>query len=86
MLAYSAKERIQTATLKGEDQDAWKYYLKVNINQAKGYARTPKQKEIVSAIYAEQLFNSGNYDRAAEHFINSGLSFETVCLKYLQKN
>lgn len=87
LLAYGLKEKIQIANLKGEDQDAWKYFLKEkNINTAHAYARTPKQKEIVSAIYAEQLFNSGKYDKAADHFIQSGLSFETVCLKYLQNN
>ena len=57
-----------------------------NINTAYAYCRTPKQKEFVSAIYAEQLFNSGKYDKAADFFIQSGLSFETVCLKYLQNN
>ena len=86
-MAYSAKDRIQTATLKGEDQDAWKYYLKEKqIQTAYFYCRTPKQKEFVSAIYADQLFNSGKYDKAADFYIQSGLSFETVCLKYLQNN
>lgn len=75
------------ASLHGEDQDAWKYFLKEkNIKTALTYCRTGKQRAYVSAIYANQLFKSGKYDAAAYHYIQSGLTFETVCLKYLEAN
>jgi len=75
------------ASLQGEDQDAWKYFLaQNNIKTAMTYCRTAKQQAYVSSIYANQLFKQGKVDRAAEYFIKSGLSFETVCMKYLQAN
>ena len=40
----------------------------------------------MSAIFANQLFKQGKYDVAAQHYIHSGLSFETLCLKYLEAN
>ena len=87
LLAFQEKEKIQIASLKGEDQEAWKYFLKQNdIKAALLYCRTAKQKAYVSAIYANQLFNSSKYDTAASYYIQSGLSFESVCLKYLQHN
>lgn len=75
------------ASLQGEDQDAWKYFLwENNIKTSLNYCRTAKQRAHVSAIYANQLFKQGKYDQAAQYYINSGLSFETVCLKYLEAN
>ena len=75
------------ASLQGEDQDAWKYFLaQNNIKTAMTYCRTAKQQAYVSSIYANQLFKQGKVDRAADYFIKSGLSFETVCMKYLQAN
>lgn len=87
LLSFSHKERIMVASLEGEDQDAWKYFLKEkNIKIALTYCRTGKQRAYVSAIFANQLFKQGKYDIAAVHYIQSGLTFETVCLKYLEAN
>jgi hypothetical protein len=45
LLAYSPKDQIMVATLKGEDQDAWKYYLKRKDNKkAMACCRNGKQK------------------------------------------
>lgn len=87
LLAFSHKEKIMIASLYGEDQDAWKYFLKEkSIKTALTYCRTAKQRAYVSAIFANQLFKQGKYDTAANYYINSGLTFETVCLKYLEAN
>lgn len=87
LLGFSNKEKIMLASLQGEDQDAWKYFLaQNNIKTAMTYCRTAKQQAYVSSIYANQLFKQGKVDRAADYFIKSGLSFETVCMKYLQAN
>ncbi len=75
------------ASLQGEDQDAYKYFLaQGNVKTAMTYCRTTKQQAYVSSIYANQLFKQGKFDRAAAHYIRSGLSFETVCMKFLQAN
>jgi len=53
LLSFSHKERIMIASLHGEDQDAWKYFLKErNIKTALSYCRTGKQRAYVSAIFA----------------------------------
>lgn len=53
-LLYSSKEPVFTANLKGEDQDAWKYYLKRGaIKDALTNCKTSKQRSYVSGIYAE---------------------------------
>ena len=58
LLSFCEKEKIMLACLKGEDQEAWKYFLKENnIKTALLYCRTNKQKAYVSAIYANQLFS-----------------------------
>jgi hypothetical protein len=45
MLVYCPKESIMVATLKGEDQDAWKYYLKkADFKKALANCRSGKQK------------------------------------------
>jgi len=48
--------------------------------------RTAKQQAQVSAFQANLYFKTGQYGKAAKFYIKSGLSFETVCLKYLQAN
>ena len=43
MLSFSHKERIMVASLHGEDQEAWKYYLKErNVKTALTHCRTAK--------------------------------------------
>ena len=84
MLVYCPKEQIMVASLKGEDQDAWKYYLKRNeMKKALANCRTGKQRAFVSGIIAEQHFTSGRYDHAAKSYAESNLTFETVTLKLL---
>jgi len=53
LLSFSHKEKIMIASLKGEDQDAWKYFLKErNIKTALNHCRNSKQRAYVSAIFA----------------------------------
>ena len=43
LLGFSHKEKIMMASLHGEDQDAWKYFLKEgNIKTSLKYCRTAK--------------------------------------------
>ena len=45
------------AYLKGEDQDAWKYYLKKGmIKDALNNCKNNKQRAFVAGIYADSLF------------------------------
>lgn len=83
-LVYCPKEQIMVASLKGEDRDAWKYYLKRNeFKKALANCRTGKQKAHVSSIIAEEHFNTGKYEQAARLYAESNLTFETVTLKFL---
>lgn len=50
------------------------------------YCTNAKQRAYVAEINALKLFAEQKYDLAATYFISSGLSFETVCLKYLEAN
>ena len=87
MLVYTPKEKVMVASLKGEDQDAWKYYLKRNeFKKALTNCRTGKQKAHVSGIIAEEHFNSGRYEHAARNYAESNMTFETVTLKFLSHN
>ena len=42
-----------------------------------------KQKEYLQGIYADQLFDNGNFIKCAETYANSSRKFEDVCLKFL---
>lgn len=45
LLGFSHKEKITVASLQGEDQDAWKYFLKNGkVNTALKNCRTAKQQ------------------------------------------
>ena len=75
------------ATLKGEDQDAWKYYLKrSDFKKALANCRTGKQKAQVSAIIAEEHFKMGRYEHAAKYYAESNVTFEAVTLKFLSNS
>ena len=72
-------------SLKGEDSEAWKFYEKQNEHQtALKYCRSGKQRCQVAAIIANKMIEHDEFEEAAEYFIQSGLRFETVCLKYIQ--
>lgn len=87
LMAYYPKDQVMVATLKGEDQDAWKYYLKRNDSKkALLNCRTGKQKAQISAIIAEEAFNAGRYENAAKYYAESNITFEAVTLKFLSKN
>ena len=60
LLGFSHKEKIMIASLQGEDQDAWKYFLKNgNVNGALKNCRTAKQQAQVSAYQANLHFKTG---------------------------
>jgi hypothetical protein len=87
LLVYTPKDSVMVASLKGEDQDAWKYYLKRNeFKKALANCRTGKQKAHVSGIIADEHFNSGRYEHASKAYAESNLTFETVTLKFLSNN
>lgn len=54
LLVYGKMHPVLIAYLKGEDQDAWKYYLKKGmIKDALNNCKNPKQKAFVAGIYAD---------------------------------
>ena len=84
LMAYCPKDQVMIATLKGEDQDAWKYYLRRGQSKkALDNCRTGKQKAQISAIIAEEHFKMGRYEASARTFAESNVSFEAVALKFL---
>lgn len=73
------------AYLRGEDQDAWKYYLKRGmIKEALNNCKNPTQKSLVAGIYADSLFAKERYELAAEYYAKSEKTFEEVTLRFLQ--
>ena len=87
LLVYCPKDVVMVATLKGEDQDAWKYYLKrSDYKKALANCRTGQQKAQVSGIIAENHFGSGRYEQAAKAYADSNITFEAVTLKFLSCN
>jgi Pep3/Vps18/deep orange family len=65
LLAFSPAKIISVASLKGEDKDAWKYYLKkANIKMALDSCTgndSGKQRGLVNGTHADSLFNTGNF-------------------------
>lgn len=62
-MLYGKQLPFLVAHLKGEDQDAWKYYLKRGmIKEALNNCKNPKQKAYVAGIYADQLFIKEKYE------------------------
>ena len=87
LLAYCPQKIIQYAYLKGEDKDAWKYYLKKNkIYLALASCNTPKLRAQCNGLWAESLLQRGNYTQAAKFFAKSNFSFEAVAMKFLKFN
>ena len=73
--------------MKGEDKDAWKYYLKKNkIDLALAACNTPKLRAQCNGLWAESLLQRGNYTQAAKFFAKSNFSFEAVAMKFLKFN
>ena len=87
LLLFGKVQPVQIAYLKGEDQDAWKYYLKKGlIKDALNHCKNPKQKAFVAGIYADQLFQKEKYELAADYYSKSEKTFEEVTLKFLRAN
>ena len=57
------------AYLKGEDTDAWRYYLRrEQFTQALQNCKTGKQRAFACGYYADYLFHKERYDKAAEFY------------------
>ena len=55
------------AYLRGEDTDAWRYYLRrEQFQQALANCKNGKQKAFASGYYADYLFHKEKFDKAAE--------------------
>jgi cytochrome c-type biogenesis protein CcmH/NrfG len=58
------------ANLKGEDSEAWKYYLHKGMTKEALNSKTinDAQKANVAGIYADDKFQTGRYKKAAEYY------------------
>jgi hypothetical protein len=84
LLLASKTAPLQVAHLKGEDQDAWRYYLKREQFQAALQAcKNTKQKAFAAGYYADHMFKKEKYEKAAELYAQSDKTFEEVSLKFL---
>jgi len=80
----SKSHPIFVAHLNGEDQDAWRYYLKrKDFTQALFACKNGKQRAFASGYYADNMFKSGKYEKAAMLYAQSDKTFEEVSLKFL---
>ncbi len=85
LLLYTTKEPVHVSHIEGEDQDAWKYFLKKGlIREALTNCKTKKQEAYVSGIYADQLFQKQKYQKAAEYYAQSEKTFEEIALKFMK--
>ncbi|XP_052859668.1 vacuolar protein sorting-associated protein 18 homolog [Anopheles cruzii] len=71
-----------------EQRNAWKLYAdRQKFDLALQYCnKNPAHRDIVLVKQAESFFYNGNYLEAARIFSETKLSFEEVCLKFIQKN
>ena len=70
---------------KGEDQDAWRYYLhREQFGQALVACKTGKQRAFAAGFYADHLFAKEKFESAADYYSQSDKTFEEVALKFLQ--
>jgi hypothetical protein len=75
---------VLVSNLKDDGVDAWKQFLNRGlIQEALAMCSDRKQKEYLAGIYADQLFDNGNYIKCAETYAISSRKFEDVCLKFL---
>jgi hypothetical protein len=81
----SKSHHLLVAHLNGEDQDAWRYYLKREVFLKAIFAcKNGKNRAFASGFYADHLFNRGKYEKAAELYAQSDKTFEEVALKVLR--
>jgi len=84
LLLSSKSHPLLVAHLNGEDQDAWRYYLKrEEFTQALFACKNGKQRAFASGYYADNMFKRGKYEKAAELYAQSDKTFEEVALKFL---
>ena len=85
LLLNSKSHPLLVAHLNGEDQDAWRYYLKrEEFLQAIFACKNGKQRAFASGFYADHLFKRGKFEKAAELYAQSDKTFEEVALKFLR--
>ncbi len=85
LLLSSKSHPLLIAHLNGEDQDAWRYYLKrEEFLQAIFACKNGKQRAFASGFYADHLFKRGKFEKAAELYAQSDKTFEEVALKFLR--
>jgi len=84
LLVNSKQAPLHVAYLKGEDTDAWRYYLRrEQFQQALQTCKNGKQRAFACGYYADYLFNKENFAKAAELYAQSDKTFEEVALKFL---
>ena len=72
--------------LEHEEKDLWLHFLKVSrIKDAYSFCerKNPKHKPLVAGMYADELFENGNYWPSVDYYVVSNKSFEEVALKFL---
>ena len=71
------------STLENETTDAWRQFLaKGNIEDAYKYCQTQEQKLYLAGLWADQYFEKGKHQKAAQLYVESNRSFEEICLKF----
>lgn len=87
LLLHGKTSPLLVAHLKGEDQDAWRYYLhREQFTQALAACKTGKQRAFAAGYYADSLFAREKFDMAADYYAQSDKTFEEVALKFLRAN
>jgi vacuolar protein sorting-associated protein 18 len=86
LMLNSKQSPIFVAYLKGEDTDAWRYYLRrEQFQQALQTCKTGKQRAFACGYYADHLFKKEKFDKAADYYAQSDKTFEEVALKFLHR-
>ena len=86
-LLVSKEAPVLASQLKDEGVDAWRQFMaKGLIKEALHTYKTKDQKEYLAGVYADQLFDKGKHQQAAEIYVESNRTFEEVTLKFMQLN
>jgi len=85
LLLHGKAAPLMIANLRrGEDQDAWRYYLhREQFVQAINACKNGKQRAFAAGFYADHLFSKEKFDSAADYYSQSDKTFEEVALKFL---
>ncbi|CAH0750606.1 unnamed protein product [Diatraea saccharalis] len=70
-----------------EERNVWRIYCdREQFNLAKEYCHhNPAFVDVINVKHAELLYSKGDYEGSARIYAESKSSFETVCLKFLEK-